>query len=154
MEIEIVKAGLEDLSLLMEWRMRVLREVFSIPEGTDTALLEQANRQYYERHLLSGGHIACFAKNEETGELIGCGGICLYQEMPSPDNPNGMCAYLMNIYTCPEFRRHGVGREIVDWLIHQAEQKSIKKIYLETSASGRPLYQELGFSDMCGYMRR
>jgi len=153
MEIEIIQAGLEDLFLLMEWRMRVLREVFSIPESTDTISLEQANRQYYEQHLREGGHIACFARNKETRELIGCGGVCLYQEMPSPNNLRGMCAYLMNIYTRSELRGQGIGREIVSWLIHQAEQKGITKIYLETSTSGRSLYQEMGFSEMCGYMQ-
>lgn len=153
MTVEIIRAGIEELPLLMEWRMRVLREVFSIPEGTDTTSLEQENCQYYERHLREDSHIACFAKNTETGEIVGCGGVCLYQEMPSPDNPSGGCAYLMNIYTCPEFRRQGVGGDIVKWLIFQAEQGGAAKIYLETSVSGRPLYQEMGFSDMCGYMQ-
>lgn len=153
MEIEIIQANLDDLYLLMEWRIRVLREVFSIPEDTDAAPLEQANRQYYERHLQEKSHMACFAKDIETGEIIGCGGMCLYQEMPSPDNPRGGCAYLMNIYTCPEFRGQGVGRKIVGWLIQQAEKKGITKIYLETSVSGRSLYQEMGFSDMHSYMQ-
>jgi len=153
MKTEILRAGLEDLSLLMEWRMRVLREVFSIPEGADTILLENANRQYYERHLRDDGYIACFAKNKDTGNVIGCGGVCLYQEMPSPDNPKGFCAYLMNIYTYPVFRGQGVGREIISWLVQQAEQRGVTKIYLETSTSGRSLYQEMGFVDMHGYMQ-
>ncbi len=153
MEIELVKAGLEDLPLLIEWRARVLREVFAIPKDTDPTLLEQANRRYYERHLPEDGHIACFARDRKTGEVIGCGGVCLYQEMPSPDNPSGGCACLMNIYTRPAFRGHGVGRRIVEWLIAQARQRGITKIYLEASASGRPLYEKMGFSDMSGYLQ-
>lgn len=39
-----------------------------------------------------------------------------------PDNLGG-CAYLMNIYTCPEFRGHGAGREIVKWLIERGKGK-------------------------------
>lgn len=133
--------------------MRVLLEVFSISEEADMIWLENANHQYYERYLREDGHIACFAKNKDTGEVIGCGGVCLYQEMPSPDNPKGLCAYLMNIYTTPAFRGQGVGREIVNWLIQQAEQRGITKIYLETSTSGRSLYQKMGFTDMHGYMQ-
>lgn len=153
MEVEILKADLSDLSLLMKWRMRVLREVFSIPEDADTSKLERENCQYYEQQLQEDRHIACFASDRETGEIIGCGGMCIYQEMPSPDNPTGNCAYLMNIYTCPAFRRQGTGRAIVSWLVRQAEQRGITKIYLETSESGRSLYQEMGFSDMQGYMQ-
>jgi len=153
MEVEIIKAGLEDLPLLMEWRMRVLREVFSIPEDADTARLERANRQYYERHLREDSHTACFARVKGTGTIIGCGGICYQAEMPSPDNRSGSCGYLMNVYTLPEYRKSGVGREVVKYLVQDAKCRGVEKIYLESSDPGRRLYQELGFSDMQGYMK-
>ena len=151
MDVEIRRATLADLELLMEWRMMVFREVFSVPLSDPMPELEQKNRRYYQTALQTGGHIASFAYVDN--EIVGCGGVCLYQEMPSPDNPSGGCAYLMNIYTRPEFRRQGAGREMVSWLIQQVKQKGITKIYLETSASGRPLYQKMGFTDMRGYMR-
>ncbi len=153
MEIKMIKAGLGDLSLLIEWRIRVLREVFSIPDGMDITLLEQANRQYYEKHLRENSHIACFARETETGRTVGCGGICYQEEMPSPDNGNGSCGYLMNIYTLPEYRKSGVGQEIVKFLIWDAKRRGVEKIYLESSDSGRRLYQKLGFSEMQGYMK-
>ena len=151
MDIEIRKAALADLELLTEWRMTVLREVFSVPLSDPMPELEQKNRRYYQTALQTEGHIACFAY--VGNEIIGCGGVCLYQEMPSPDNPGGGCAYLMNIYTRPEFRGRGAGKKIVNWLIGQAAQRGITKIYLETSVSGRPLYQKMGFTEMRGYMR-
>lgn len=153
MEIEIIKAGLEDMPLLMEWRMRVLREVFSIPEDEDTALLEQANRQYYERHLRKDSHTACFAGVKGTEAIIGCGGICYQEEMPSPDNRSGSCGYLMNIYVLPKYRKLGTGRQVVQFLIQDARRRGVEKIYLESSDPGRRLYQELGFSEMQGYMK-
>lgn len=106
---------------------------------------------YYQRAIPAGEHIACFAHVGE--EMVGCGGICFYREMPSPDNPSGYCAYLMNIYTRPSFRGHGIGRAVVAWLIRQARQREITKIYFETSENGRPLYEKMGFSNMNGYMR-
>jgi len=153
MEVEIIKAGLEDLPLLMEWRMRVLREVFSIPQDTDTTRLERANRQYYERHLREDSHTACFASEKRTGAIIGCGGVCYQEEMPSPDNSGGFCGYLMNIYTLPEYRGAGAGRAIVEFLIRDARERNVEKIYLESSDSGRRFYQALGFSEMWGYMK-
>ena len=93
----------------------------------------------YKRQLQNGGHIACFACVD--GEAAGCGGICIYEEMPSPDNPCGKCAYLMNIYTRPRFRRQGVGEAVVRWLAGQASQLGISKIYLESSEAGLGLYK-------------
>ncbi|RGY98232.1 GNAT family N-acetyltransferase [Clostridium sp. AM58-1XD] len=150
MEIIIRQAGIGDLETMMSWRMEVLREVFSIPEEQDLTALEQANRSYYQTMMKTDGHVACFACSEE---IIGCGGICIYQEMPSPDNPTGLCAYLMNIYIRPQFRGQGAGKRIVLWLMEQAMQRGITKIYLETSDCGRKLYQKIGFTPMMDYLK-
>lgn len=48
MDIEIRKAELTDIDLLMKWRMRVLREVFAIPENEPAEELERKNRIYYQ----------------------------------------------------------------------------------------------------------
>ena len=152
MEIAIRKATLEDIDLLMEWRMEFLHEVFSIPPLQNTDELEQENRAYYQRALAQEEHIACFAYMEDN--IVGCGGICLYQEMPSPDNPTGKCAYLMNIYTKPQFRKRGVGEAIIKWLVAQAIMRGIPKIYLETSKAGKQLYTKLGFIPMQDMMKR
>ena len=151
MEIEIRQAGLADLERLLEWRIEVLHEVFSIPENWPIPELEKANRRYYQQALPAGGHVACFAYAGK--EIVGCGGICLYQEMPSPDNPSGQCAYLMNIYTRPQFRGQGVGETVIKWLIGQARQRNISKIYLETSEAGRSVYKKIGFTPMPDMMK-
>ena len=83
--IIIKKAGVEQLNLLLEWRMMVLREVFSLPESCDTGRLRESCRAYYEKELAAGGHVACFAWVD--GLIAGCGGMCLYDEIPSPENP-------------------------------------------------------------------
>lgn len=151
MNIKIRRATLDDLDLLMEWRMEVLHEVFHVPADDPMAELTAENCAYYERELEREGHIACFALAD--GEVIGCGGICLYHEMPSPDNPNGGCAYLMNIYTRKPYRGMGVAKETCRWLIAEARARGYDKVFLETSVSGRALYESLGFADMQDYMK-
>ena len=69
MDVEIRQASADDLELLMQWRMEVLREVFSIPPDQTMTKLEAENRHYYRETLANGGHIACFALLH--GEIIG-----------------------------------------------------------------------------------
>lgn len=145
-EITIRQASVKELDKLMAWRMEVLSEVFAIPHGTDTSALEQANRDYYLHALPAGEHLACFV--EIGGETAGCGGICFQHEMPSPDNPTGQCAYLMNIYVRPAYRKQHIGTTLVSWLVEQARQRGIGKIYLETSDMGRNMYSHLHFEEM------
>ena len=111
------------------------------------------NEAYYKTHLSDATHTACFALNEENGEIIGCGGICYQKEMPSPDNLTGTNGYLMNIYTLPEYRGKGVGRKIIEFLIEDAKRRGTEKIYLESSKGAKHLYEEIGFSDMQDYMK-
>ncbi len=151
MEISIRKADSSDLKELLRWREVVLREVFSIPAGEDMTALLAANRAYYQTAMETGEHIACFACAGE--KIVGCGGVCLYQEMPSPDNLSGNCGYLMNIYTLPAMRQQGVGKKVVQWLVQEAKHRGAEKIYLEASEQAYPLYRSLGFQDMTGYLK-
>lgn len=149
-ELNIRRADVSELSCLLRWRMEVLHAVFGVPEGEPLPALFAANEEYYRAALADGSHIACFA--EQNGEIIGCGGVCLFREMPSPDNPAGRCAYLMNVYTREAFRGAGVGRKIVSWLVEQAGAKGAAKIYLESSDCARPLYEGMGFVPMENYL--
>ncbi len=153
MAVTVRKAGTEDLSCLMQWRMRVLHEVFAAYQDVDWDALYAQNEAYYRVHIADGTHTACFAF-AGADELIGCGGICYQTEMPSPDNPNGTCGYLMNIYTVPERRRQGVGSAIVEFLIADALAKNTGKIYLESAAAAKELYEGLGFIPLRDYYRR
>ncbi len=151
MNVKIVQVAPEDIDLLMEWRMEVLSTVFSDWDKENEKELYRENLKYYQSMLESGQHIAVFA--EANGQKIGCGGLCIYQEMPSPDNPNGYCGYLMNIYTREAYRGQGIGEAVVSYLLDCAKKSRIEKVYLETSESGRRLYEKMGFTDMVDYMK-
>lgn len=148
--VTIKRARIEDLETLLSWRMEVLREVFSLPMEQDTSELEQESRAYYENALQTGGHIACLAL--VNGQVAGCGGICIYRELPSPDNLSGKCGYLMNIYVAPEYRRHKVGQALIKRLLSKAKELNITKIYLETTEKARPFYTGLGFRSIENYL--
>ena len=51
MEIQIRQATIQDLNVLMQWRMEVLHEVFSIPSERSVTELESENRRYYQTEL-------------------------------------------------------------------------------------------------------
>lgn len=139
---------IKDLPTLMLWRREVIGEVFGM--HADAALCD-ANMRYYTTHISDGTHLAFIAGTDDAD--CGCGAICLTQELPSPDNKSGRCAYLMNIYVRARFRNHGIGHLIVRHLIDIARQCGCGKIYLETTDAGRSIYRSLGFTDMPDMMK-
>lgn len=132
----------------MRWRREVIRNVFGV-EPTSRLLV--ANRQYYREHIADGSHLAFVA--ESDGEDCGCGAVCFTDELPSPDNPTGRCAYLMNIYVRAAFRNKGIAHHIVGHLVEVAKKRGCGKIYLETTAEGKSLYLSSGFSEMPDMMK-
>ncbi len=153
--IRISPLEIKDIDLLLKLRMEVLFTVFedeskNLTEA-DWEEIRNQNRRYYESQLERNGHKACVAYLD--GALAGCGGICLYDEMPSPDNRSGKCAYLMNIYVRDEYRRRGLARNICNYLIENAKEYGAEKIYLESSDMAVPFYESIGFKDMNGYMK-
>ena len=137
-----------DTDELMKWREEVIRTVF---DETPSDSLLKANRGYYEKHIPNCSHIAFIAVQDE--EEVGSGSICLTDELPSPDNPSGKCAYLMNSYVRDKFRQHGIGHAIVRKLLEVAQNLDCQKIYLETTEEGRRVYESMGFQDMPDMMK-
>jgi GNAT superfamily N-acetyltransferase len=68
--------------------------------------------------------------------------------MPTYHNPTGYKAYIMNMYTVPEYRRKGVAYKTLDLLVSDAKDRGINAISLEATDMGRPLYEKYGFVKM------
>lgn len=139
--------SVNEIEELMKWREEVIFNVFGIKA---TAELLDANRDYYLRHILDGSHKACVALFH--GEEAGTGSICLSEELPSPDNPSGICAFLMNIYVRKKFRKHGIATSIVNHLVDEAKRLGCGRIYLESTEMAKHLYKRCGFIDMVNMM--
>lgn len=139
---------LRDIDVLMTWRAEVIRAVFGVEPSQN---LLAANRSYYATHIADGTHIAVIARTDDAD--AGCGSVCLSAELPSPDNPSGRCAYLMNIYVRPPYRSQGIGHAIVHRLVEMAQNLGCGKIFLETTSEARTLYKSIGFTDLPGIMK-
>lgn len=139
---------IKEIPTLMRWRAEVIEHVFGL--RADERLL-LANKRFYEKHIADDTHYAIEA--DYAGEPCGCGAVCFTEELPSPDNPSGRCAYLMNIYVREQHRQHGLAHKIVANLIEESRRRGCDKIYLETTDDGRSVYQSLGFRDLPDIMK-
>ena len=144
--LEYRKATAADVELLIKTRIEVLLAANGLPEGTDMGEVEKQSRAYYLKAVPDGTHTAFLVFDRER--FAGTGGISYYQVMPTYHNPTGRKAYIMNMYTRPEYRRRGIAFHMLDLLIQDAREKGVAFISLEATEAGRPLYQKYGFSAM------
>lgn len=146
MEFIYKKAGLEDLDTLVKTRIEVLRAANCLADDTDMSLVERQSREYYEESLQAGDHIAYLVFTEE--KFVGAGGVSFFRVMPTYHNPTGRKAYIMNMYTRPDYRRKGIACHTLEFLVKEARKKGVEHISLEATEMGRPLYEHFGFVKM------
>lgn len=146
MEIIYRKAAIDDLDILTNTRIEVLRAANGLPDDTEMDDVEKQSRAYYQKALCDGTHTAYLVFDGDR--FAGAGGISYYQVMPTYHNPSGKKAYIMNMYTRPAYRRMGIASRVLDLLIEDARSRGIQFITLEATAMGRPLYEKYGFTAM------
>ena len=148
---EYKKATIADIDELVSTRIIVLRTANKLSDDADMSTVEKESYAYYKRALENGEHIAYLVY--DNGTFIGAGGVSFYQVMPTYHNPTGKKAYIMNMYTVPEYRRQGIALYTLDLLVKDAKMKGITQISLEATDMGRPLYESYGFVKMSDEMK-
>lgn len=145
------KAMAEDIGMLTKTRIEVLRAANKLSRDIDMSEVEKQSYDYYKKALCDGTHIAYLIF--DGSRFAGAGGVSFFQVMPTYHNPSGKKAYIMNMYTAPEYRRKGIAYKTLDILIEDIKRKGISDISLETTSMGRPLYEKYGFVKMEGEMK-
>lgn len=140
------KATIEDIDLLTETRIEVLRAANQLSDDIDLSEVQEQSYHYYQKALCNGTHIAYLIFDENR--FVGAGGVSFFLVLPTYHNPSGKKAYIMNMYTNPEYRRKGIAYKTLDLLVHEAKQKGVTSISLNATALGRPLYEKYGFVKM------
>lgn len=139
------KADVSDLEQLTKTRVMVLRAANKLSDDADLTLVEKESYSYYQK-CFDDTHVAFLVYDGE--KVVGTGGISFYKVMPTYHNPSGKKAYIMNMFTAPEYRRQGIAYETLKLLVLEATDRGISHISLEATELGRPLYEKFGFVNM------
>ena len=146
MNIEYRRATADQIDLLMETRVEVLRAANRLDDFADLSEVAAQSRDYYLRALRDGTHTGLLAFDGE--DFVGAGGVSYFRVMPTCHNVTGWKAYIMNMYVRPEYRRRGIAARMLDLLVADARGRGIGLISLEATDAGRPLYEKYGFIPM------
>lgn len=126
----------------MNLRLEMLKVVNDLDENAEfEKVLVDTSREYF----LNGDQTTVFAMDGE--KIAGCASISYITIMPTFSHPTGKRAHLMNVYTRKEFRRKGVGKLMVEFLIEEAKSRGVTEISLDATEMGHPLYKALGFTE-------
>lgn len=140
------RAAVEDLELLVAGRLEVLKAANKLADDAEMPEVEGETRKYYSESFQKDCNVTYLAYDGHR--WIAAGSISFYQVMPTYHNPSGKKAYIMNMYTHPDYRRRGIAMEMLELLVAEAKKRGISRISLEATEAGKPLYEKYGFTRM------
>jgi GNAT superfamily N-acetyltransferase len=147
--IEYRKATVNDIDDLARIRSIFIAEATNCSE-TERNKVEIANKIYFENTLADGNFVAWIALDGD--KIIATSGLSFYVVPPAFNNVDNKIAYIMNMFTFPDYRRKGIGTELFDKIVNEAKNNGYKTIKLNATDMGRPLYEKYGFKDSNGDM--
>ena len=140
--MEYRKAKTEDIPSLSIMRIAYLEED---NHGLSKEQIEQIESQlseYFQRNLNQN----LFAYICEDKQRVVAAVLMLVTEKPAnPSFMTGKIGTMLNVYTCPEYRRKGIAKKLMQMAMKEAEEMSLSYLELKATSDGEFLYQSLGF---------
>ena len=137
------RATLDDLEVLVETRVRTLRAANKLPDSEEMSDVRENTREYYRAALSDNSHVAYLVYDSDV--VVATGGVTFYSLMPMYVLKTGKCAYIMNMYTAPEYRRRGIAWKMLDLLVTEVRSRGLISVALEATEMGKPMYEKYGF---------
>lgn len=129
-----------DLDFLVEERLRFIKVN---PDHENYAAIRDNCRAFFEDGLCRQTCDAVIAEDE--GRCIGTTIAFYYLSVPSSRNHTGKNAYITSVFVEPDYRRHGIGSEMVRRIVARAQAYGCVNIMLTATEMGKPMYEKLGF---------
>jgi GNAT superfamily N-acetyltransferase len=137
------KATIDDLLLLVELRLLFLKEIQTASPEKEI-IVENELVHFINRTLADNTLIPWVAEYQR--KAVGAGWLLVRDQPPHYHILKGRIGIILSIYTQPEFRKNGIGFEIMKYLIEEGRQLSLERLELRATKEGEKLYSKLGFT--------
>jgi GNAT superfamily N-acetyltransferase len=142
----IRRATTDDLEMLTSLRVALFEQTGELADETHAETFREATHTYLKRALSTEKLLAWVAETE--GQIVGTGGLILFEQAPIPLNLTGLEGYILNMYTLPEWRGRGVATALLQEIITYARSINLRHLWLYATEAGRPVYEKVGFAPM------
>jgi GNAT superfamily N-acetyltransferase len=134
-----------DIPQLVDLRLRMFAEVAPGIGATLTPRDREVTDRFF-RDALGDGSSKTWVAEAPGGQIVATGTLTEFRRPPYPGNLQGLEAYVLNMYTLPDFRRQGLSARIMEQLMGHARERGYAKLWLHASDDGRTLYERFGFA--------
>lgn len=105
--------------------------------------LETGQRSKLEQQLADGSCVAWIG--EYQGKPVASGAVSVLKTTPVPEDPSFTVGFLHSMYTEQSLRGRGIASSIIDRLLDHCRESGLRRVLLNASEAGRPIYQSKEF---------
>ena len=142
----VEKAKVDDIEALVRMRLDYLREDNGSLDECDIAAIRKDLPGYFRMHMNRDLFVYVIRDGQA---IVSCAFLLVVVKPMSPAFVNGRTGTVLNVYTCPPYRRRGYAKMIMETLLHDAKDKQVSVVELKSTRAGYHLYRSAGFSDDC-----
>jgi len=149
------EADNSDIQQLSKHHLKMFEEIWQKKgEKIDISLCNEIENAYARKLAQELADGTCKAwVIEYKNIIISSGAVSVVSLVPTPDDLSSNVAYLHSIYTEKEYRNRNFGSLIVQQAIQYSRDNGIRRIFLNSSEAGKPIYQKIGFRSSPETMR-
>lgn len=138
------RASINDVPVLVDYRVRFLNELLNHPENDVTLVVRKSLLEYFTKAIPTNDFVVWVA--EYKGKMIATAGMVVWQKPAKYGGvESGKLGYLLNFYTVPEARRKGICTRLLNELVKEAKLLGLRYLHLHASEEGINLYRKAGF---------
>ena len=123
---------------------RLMYEDLGERDASALSAMQASSAGFLEMAMPAGSFRGWLAETP-AGRVVAGGGMMIVGWLSRPADPGVRRAWLLNVYTYPEYRRQGIARRLMQTMIEWCRQAGFHSVSLHASDEGRPLYESLGF---------
>jgi len=132
-----------DMELFIKLRLDFINEFHKDVDVIEKDKLRNSLKNYFERHIENNDFIGIVC--EYNGMVISVAYLIIGEWPPNRTFINGKIAILLNVYTYPEYRKNGIGTNVIKKIIEEAKKQNVSIINLLATEDGETVYKKAGF---------
>ncbi len=142
--MEIRELTIDNLEEYLDLRVKMLSENKEVG-CYDIAKVKDQTRDYYIENINKSLIIFGMFENDR---IVAVTSLEIIKRLPTPkiNNTNSVVGYICGVYTCEEYRRQGISKELVIKALDYGRNRGITRFKLTThNPVAVKIYEDLGF---------
>lgn len=137
------RATIDDVALITQQRIAMFHSM-NFTDDAALARMDEPFRMWLTNKMTAGLYHGWFI--ESAGEVVAGAGLWLNEWIPHPYDARTIRGYILNVYTVPAHRKHGLAKRLVAQILDYCRERDIHVVALHASDEGRHVYESLGFA--------